>query len=138
MPSALVSADHTSVVLAMDASPLFDPQYLPVILTTLLGFGALALLLLVPIARFLNREQEVSKHWTPEELAKRLDDEERRREMEAALDESPHDESPHDESPHDESPLDASAETSATNETGAAPDDDPRSNPRSSNASSTG
>jgi len=112
----------------MDASPLFDPQYLPVILTTLLGFGALALLLLVPIARFLNREQEVSKHWTPEGLAKRLDDEERRREMEAAL----------DESPHDESPPDASAEASATNESGAAPDDDPRSNPRSSNASSTG
>jgi hypothetical protein len=31
----------------------------------------LALILLVPIYRFLDREQEVSEQWTPEELAKR-------------------------------------------------------------------
>ncbi len=59
----------------MDASPLFDPTYLPVILGTLVGFGVLAALLLVPISRFLDREQEVSEKWTPEELAKRLDEE---------------------------------------------------------------
>jgi hypothetical protein len=55
----------------MDASPLFDPQYLPIIVATLVGFSALALVLLVPIYRFLDREQEVSEEWTPEELAKR-------------------------------------------------------------------
>lgn len=55
----------------MDASPLFDPQYLPIIIATLVGFSALALVLLVPIYRFLDREQEVSEEWTPEQLAKR-------------------------------------------------------------------
>lgn len=55
----------------MDASPLFDPEYLPIVLATLVGFSALALILLVPIYRFLDREQEVSEQWTPEELAKR-------------------------------------------------------------------
>lgn len=56
----------------MDASPLFDPQYFPIIAATLIGFGLLAALLLVPIYRFLDREQEVAKHWTPEELEKRI------------------------------------------------------------------
>ena len=56
----------------MDASPLFDPTYLPIVLGTLVGFGVLAALLLVPISRFLDREQEVSEKWTPEELAKHL------------------------------------------------------------------
>lgn len=56
----------------MDASPLFDPQYLPVILGTLVGFGLLAAALLVPIYRFLDREQEVAEHWTPDELARRV------------------------------------------------------------------
>jgi hypothetical protein len=56
----------------MDASPLFDPQYLPVIAVTLLGFAALAAALLVPIWRFLNREQEVAEEWTPEAVEERL------------------------------------------------------------------
>lgn len=56
----------------MDASPLFDPQYLPVILATLVGFGLLAALLLVPVSRFLDREQEVAEEWTPEAVAERL------------------------------------------------------------------
>ncbi|GEM_PF-454599 len=56
----------------MDASPLFDPQYLPVIAATLFGFLALAAALLVPIWRFLNREEEVAQDWTPEAVAERL------------------------------------------------------------------
>jgi hypothetical protein len=60
----------------MDASPLFDPEYLPIILGTLVGFGALAALLLVPIHRFLDREQEVAEDWTPEAIAERLHEQE--------------------------------------------------------------
>lgn len=60
----------------MDASPLFDPEYLPIIVATLLGFGALAALLLVPIYRFLDREQEVAEKWTPEALAERMHEKE--------------------------------------------------------------
>ena len=56
----------------MDASPLFDPQYLPVIIGTLVGFAALAALLLVPISRFLDREQDVAEDWTPEAIAERM------------------------------------------------------------------
>lgn len=56
----------------MDPSLLFDPEYLPLIIATLVGFGALAALLLVPIYRFLDREQEVAEKWTPEALAKRM------------------------------------------------------------------
>lgn len=56
----------------MDASPLFDPEYLPVILGTLIGFGLLAALLLFPVSWFLDREQEVAEDWTPEVLAERL------------------------------------------------------------------
>lgn len=56
----------------MDASPLFDPEYLPIIVGTLVGFGILAALLLVPISRFLDREQEVAQDWTPEAVAKRI------------------------------------------------------------------
>lgn len=56
----------------MDASPLFDPEYLPIILGTLIGFGVLAALLLVPVSRFLDREQEVAEDWTPEVIAERL------------------------------------------------------------------
>jgi hypothetical protein len=56
----------------MDASPLFDPQYLPIIAGTLVGFAALAALLLVPIYRFLDREEEVAEDWTPEALAERM------------------------------------------------------------------
>ena len=56
----------------MDASPLFDPTYLPVIVVTLVGFAALAAALLVPIWRFLDREQEVAEDWTPEAIAERM------------------------------------------------------------------
>lgn len=56
----------------MDASPLFDPEYLPVILGTLIGFGLLAAALLFPVSWFLDREQEVAEDWTPEVLAERL------------------------------------------------------------------
>jgi hypothetical protein len=56
----------------MDASPLFDPEYFPIIAGTLIGFGVLAALLLVPIWRFLNREQEVAEDWTPEAVAERM------------------------------------------------------------------
>lgn len=56
----------------MDASPLFDPEYLPIIVGTLVGFAVLAALLLVPISRFLDREQEVAEDWTPEALAERM------------------------------------------------------------------
>ena len=56
----------------MDASPLFDPEYLPIIAGTLIGFCVLAALLLVPIWRFLNREQEVAEEWTPEAVAERM------------------------------------------------------------------
>ncbi|MFB6272127.1 MAG: hypothetical protein ABEL51_04435 [Salinibacter sp.] len=56
----------------MDASPLFDPKYLPIIAATLVGFATLAALLLVPISRFLDREQEVAEDWTPEALAERM------------------------------------------------------------------
>lgn len=56
----------------MDASPLFDPQYLPIIAGTLIGFSVLAALLLVPIYRFLDREQEVAEEWTPEAVAERM------------------------------------------------------------------
>lgn len=56
----------------MDASPLFDPEYLPIILGTLVGFGVLAVALLLPVYRFLEREQEVAEEWTPEALAQRM------------------------------------------------------------------
>lgn len=56
----------------MDFSLLFDPEYLPLILATLVGFGLLAAALLVPVWRFLDREQKVAEKWTPETLAKRM------------------------------------------------------------------
>ena len=67
-PSSL----HTRPDRRMDASPLFDPQYLPVVLATLIGFSAIAALLLVPVYRFLEREEKVAEKWTPEELAERF------------------------------------------------------------------
>lgn len=56
----------------MDLSPLFDPEYLPIIVGTIVGFGLLAAVLLVPVYRFLEREKEVAEKWTPEALAKRM------------------------------------------------------------------
>jgi hypothetical protein len=64
---------------------LFDPKYLPIILATLVGFTALAAALLVPIYRFLDREQEVAEKWTPEQIAERL--RKRREEARAQADE---------------------------------------------------
>lgn len=58
----------------MDISLLFDPEYLPIIVGTLLGFGLLAALLLVPVYRFLERERKVAEKWTPEALAERMRD----------------------------------------------------------------
>ena len=56
----------------MDFSLLFDPEYLPIIVGTIVGFGLLAAALLVPVYRFLEREQQVAKKWTPDALAERL------------------------------------------------------------------
>jgi hypothetical protein len=56
----------------MDASPLFDPEYFPVIAATLIGFAGLAAALLIPIWRFLEREEEVADDWTPEAVERRL------------------------------------------------------------------
>lgn len=56
----------------MDFSLLFDPEYLPIIVGTIVGFGLLAAALLVPVYRFLEREQKVAQKWTPEALAERL------------------------------------------------------------------
>jgi len=60
----------------MDFSLLFDPEYLPIIAATLVGFGLLAALLLVPVYRFLERERKVAEKWTPEALAKRMQERE--------------------------------------------------------------
>ena len=43
-----------------------------VTIPTLIIFFTLAALLLVPIWRFLDREEEVSKQWTPEAVERRL------------------------------------------------------------------
>ncbi|PQJ35551.1 hypothetical protein BSZ35_13900 [Salinibacter sp. 10B] len=61
----------------MDFSLLFDPEYLPIIVATLVGFGLLAALLLVPVYRFLERERKVAKKWTPEALAERMQERQR-------------------------------------------------------------
>lgn len=42
-----------------------------VILLTLFGFLFLAALLLVPVYRFLRREEQASRRWTKNELARR-------------------------------------------------------------------
>ncbi len=49
--------------------------YFPIIVATIIGFFILAALLLVPVYRFLKREEEASKHWTPEMLARRVREE---------------------------------------------------------------
>jgi hypothetical protein len=58
----------------MDVSLLFDPEYLPIVVGTIVGFGLLAAMLLVPVYRFLEREKKVAQKWTPEALAERLQD----------------------------------------------------------------
>ncbi len=64
----------TTLALArhMDFSVLFDPEYLPIIVGTIVGFGLLAAALLVPVYRFLEREQKVAQKWTPDALAERM------------------------------------------------------------------
>jgi hypothetical protein len=46
---------------ALQQAPLFA-------LAATVGFFILAFFLLYPIWRFLNREEEVSRRWTPEEI----------------------------------------------------------------------
>jgi hypothetical protein len=46
--------------------PLDFSTYGPVILATLVGFFGLAALLLVPVYRFLVREEKISARWTNE------------------------------------------------------------------------
>jgi membrane protein implicated in regulation of membrane protease activity len=43
-----------------------ESDYVVVILVAFVGFVALAALLLVPVWRFLRREEEAAKQWTPE------------------------------------------------------------------------
>ncbi|MFW5972558.1 MAG: hypothetical protein ACOCTG_01085 [Bacteroidota bacterium] len=51
-----------------------DP-YFPIVLATTVLFFVLAAILLVPIYRFLQREEEASRRWTPEEIARRAREE---------------------------------------------------------------
>lgn len=51
-----------------------DAQFWLITIPTLVIFFTLAAVLLVPIWRFLDREQEVSKQWTPEAVAERLEE----------------------------------------------------------------
>lgn len=46
-------------------------SYTAVILASLFGFIFLAYILLAPVNRFLKREEQISKDWTPEALAAR-------------------------------------------------------------------
>lgn len=46
-------------------------SFFPIILATLIGFFILAAVLLVPIYRFLKREEEASRYWTVDEISKR-------------------------------------------------------------------
>lgn len=41
-------------------------------LLTLVGFLTLAVLVLLPVHFFLNRQEEISDEWTEEKLAKRM------------------------------------------------------------------
>jgi hypothetical protein len=44
-------------------------EYFVVIVVTIIGFSALAAILLVPIYRFLKKEEEVADNWTRETLS---------------------------------------------------------------------
>lgn len=48
-----------------------DIQIYLVIVGTFVGFVALAFVLLFPIYRFLNKEEQAEKAWTPEAIARR-------------------------------------------------------------------
>jgi hypothetical protein len=65
-------ATHGFARSTMDGSLLFDPQYLPIILATLIGFSILAAALLVPVWRFLDREEKVARNWTPDKIEEHI------------------------------------------------------------------
>lgn len=46
--------------------------YITAIVLSFFGFVLLAALLLVPVYRFLRREETLSRQWTPEALARRM------------------------------------------------------------------
>ena len=48
-----------------------DTQIYLVVAATFVGFVSLAFILLYPVYRFLNREERVSKEWTPDAVARR-------------------------------------------------------------------
>lgn len=60
--------------LILRAVTTMDAQFWLITIPTLLIFFSLAAALLVPIWRFLDREQEVSKQWTPEAVAQRIEE----------------------------------------------------------------
>lgn len=52
----------------MEASDLDNVYW--VIFGSVVGFLVLAFLLLYPVLRFINREEEESRSWTPDEIAR--------------------------------------------------------------------
>lgn len=44
-------------------------KYLIAIILTTVGFFALAAILLVPVWRFLNKEEKISEEWTEDKIA---------------------------------------------------------------------
>ena len=56
-------------LLHMEASDLEHVHW--VILGSIVGFLLLAFILLYPVYRFINREEEESKSWTPKQIARR-------------------------------------------------------------------
>lgn len=46
-------------------------DYTIIIIITLVGFIALAALLLVPVYNFIQKEKKAASHWTKEEMARR-------------------------------------------------------------------
>ncbi|MEZ4699981.1 MAG: hypothetical protein R2834_06600 [Rhodothermales bacterium] len=69
--------------------PLDFVNYGPLILMTLLGFFGLAALLLVPVYRFLKREERISANWTVDQLREEAKAAEARAEEENVGDERP-------------------------------------------------
>lgn len=61
-----------------------DAYYTVVILAALIGFLLLAALLLVPVYRFLKREEAASEQWTREALRRRAEAQDQRSENGAA------------------------------------------------------
>lgn len=53
----------------MEASDLENVHW--VILGSIVGFLLLAFILLYPVYRFINREEEASRSWTPNQIAHR-------------------------------------------------------------------